>query len=494
VLALPSCLIDGDEDDRDDQNSGDDDAADDDADDDADDVGTTGSGDDGDHDDDGETTIGGDGMTDLNWHEDIAPIVAGHCGGCHFDGGPAPFSVASYEEIQPWATPMALAVATHSMPPFFAENTDECNVRFDWRNDPRLSQEQIDMIVDWADGGAPEGDPANAAPLPDPISTDLVDPDATLVIPSDVTVQGDSDQFLCFSIDPGLDADVWLSELQLVPGNETIVHHALVYIDATGESAEVAGEDGVYDCFGGAGLAGVATLVGAWTPGAIPFKAPRDTAVLVPGGSRFVVNIHYHPSPLGAEVDDSTALELKWYDGGTPAYRAELKLEGNATQALEGGLGLQPGPNDDGDPTFYIPPNVADHTETMRVALDGSYAGSRLWLAATHMHYVGVGQRITVERASPQGGDPANECLIETPRWDFGWQRLYEYDVELADAPQLAPGDVIELQCEYDNTLDNPFVVQMIQEYGFAGPIEVGLGEQTLDEMCLSILGVATPL
>jgi hypothetical protein len=491
VLTLCACSLDlnGDDDEGAEEPSADDD--DDDGDDDDDDDGTTGEDDDDDDDGDPSGTVGGDGMTDLGWHEDIAPIVVGHCGGCHNDGGPAPFSVMSYESASGWALPMAVAVQSRTMPPFFAENTDDCQVRFPWLDDPRLSEEQIGMIVDWADGGAPEGDPDEAAPLPDMPQIDIQDPDSTVVIPSDVTIQGDEDRFICFSMDPELTSDVWMSELQLVPGNERIVHHALVYVDATGESAEVAGEDGTYDCFGGAGLAGVATLVGAWTPGAVPFRAPDDAAVLLPAGSRLVANIHYHPSPEGAEVDDSTSIQMKWHEGGTPAYRAELKLEGNVTAPQEGGLGLQPGPNDGDAPQFYIPANVDDHSETMRVQLGASYSDAHLWLVATHMHYVGVGQRITVERS---GGDPANECLIETPRWDFAWQRLYAYDVPLSQAPTLDSGDVITLACEYDNTTDNPHVVQMLQEYGFSDPIEVGLGEHTLDEMCLSILGIATPL
>jgi hypothetical protein len=466
-------------------------SADDGGDDGDDDDGTTGADDDDDDDGDPSGTVGGDGMTDLGWHEDIAPIIVGHCGGCHRDGGPAPFSVMSYETVSGWALPMAIAVQSRTMPPFFAEDTDDCRPRFPWLDDPRLSDDEIAMVVDWADGGAPEGNPDEAAPLPEMPQTDIVDPDLTLVIPSDVTVQGDEDRFLCFSIDPELSDDVWMSQLQLVPGNERIVHHALVYVDATGESAQVAGEDGVYDCFGGAGLAGVATLVGAWTPGAVPFRAPSDAAVRLPAGSRLVVNVHYHPDPGGAEVDDSTALELKWFEGGTPSWRAELKLEGNQTAAGEDGLGLQPGPNDGDAPSFFIPAGAEDHTETMRVQLPGDYANARLWLVATHMHFVGTGQRISVARPS---GDPSEECLIETPRWDFNWQRLYAYDVPLSDAPTLDAGDILTLHCEYENTTDNPAVVGMLDEYGFSEPIDVGLGEHTLDEMCLSILGIATPL
>src|SRR5688572_798247 len=160
VLAFSACLFDDDGDpDQNPEGSADDDDADDGDDDgdDDDDDGTTGADDDDGADDDPSGTVGGDGHTDLGWHEDIAPIVVGHCGGCHNEGGPAPFSVMSYESASGWALPMAYAVQSRTMPPFFAENTDECEVRFPWLEDPRLSEEQIGMIVDWADGGAPEG-------------------------------------------------------------------------------------------------------------------------------------------------------------------------------------------------------------------------------------------------------------------------------------------------------------------------------------------------
>ena len=39
------------------------------------------------------------------WYQDVAPIVVSRCGGCHRDGGIAPFALDSYEAAAPWATP-----------------------------------------------------------------------------------------------------------------------------------------------------------------------------------------------------------------------------------------------------------------------------------------------------------------------------------------------------------------------------------------------------
>ena len=75
----------------------------------------------------------------------------------------------------------------------------------------------------------------------------------------------------------------------------------------------------------------------------------------------------------------------------------------------------------------------------------------------THMHYVGTDMRIGVKRPVP-GGEPAEECLLDTPKWDFNWQRGYRYDVPIDQAPTLKAGDVLNLRCTYDNSMQNGFV------------------------------------
>jgi hypothetical protein len=99
---------------------------------------------------------------------------------------------------------------------------------------------------------------------------------------------------------------------------------------------------------------------------------------------------------------------------------------------------------------------------------------------------------LTVERTSnPE--QPAEECLLQTPHWDFNWQRGYLYDAPLEQLPTAGPGDVLEFRCTYDNSLDNPFVRQALVERGMSEPTEVRLGEQSLDEMCLGLFAVAYP-
>lgn len=92
--------------------------------------------------------------------------------------------------------------------------------------------------------------------------------------------------------------------------------------------------------------------------------------------------------------------------------------------------------------------------------------------------------------AKPPSSDPAEECLVETPAWDFNWQRIYNYAAPLDQLPRLHAGDTIKMTCTYDNSLGNPFVSLALQQKSLKDPVDVRLGETTLDEMCLSIIQV----
>mgnify|MGYP000311221619 CR=1 FL=1 len=93
-----------------------------------------------------------------NWHEDIAPLVVEHCGGCHVDGGIAPYPLEDYAETSPLAPIMALQAEARLMPPWHAVETDECDPYAAFKHDARLSDEQVQLFRDWADAGAPEGE------------------------------------------------------------------------------------------------------------------------------------------------------------------------------------------------------------------------------------------------------------------------------------------------------------------------------------------------
>lgn len=84
----------------------------------------------------------------------------------------------------------------------------------------------------------------------------------------------------------------------------------------------------------------------------------------------------------------------------------------------------------------------------------------------------------------------SHECLLETPAWDFNWQRIYNYAGTMDELPILRPGDQLHLTCNYDNSMANPFVQEALMQQKLSAPKDVVLGETTLDEMCLAIVQV----
>src|SRR5687767_10724893 len=98
------------------------------------------------------------------FHKDIAPIVQAHCQKCHHPGGLGPFSLLTYADAKPMAPLMREETTARRMPPWGAQDTDECKPPLPFNHDARLTALEIKTIADWDAAGAPEGDPKDAPP------------------------------------------------------------------------------------------------------------------------------------------------------------------------------------------------------------------------------------------------------------------------------------------------------------------------------------------
>ena len=106
----------------------------------------------------GVTAIAADPVA-VSFHKDVEPLLQKHCQTCHRPGQMAPMSFMTYSAARPWAKAMKAAVASKTMPPWFA---DEKYGHF--LNKRSLLQAEIDTITQWADTGEAEGE-AKDAPL-----------------------------------------------------------------------------------------------------------------------------------------------------------------------------------------------------------------------------------------------------------------------------------------------------------------------------------------
>ena len=98
--------------------------------------------------------------TKITFSKEISRLIYKRCATCHHDGGAA-FSLMTYDEARPWAKAIKEEVLERRMPPWEAIKGFG-----EFRDDRGLTQEELETISAWVEGGAPEGDPKYLPPRP----------------------------------------------------------------------------------------------------------------------------------------------------------------------------------------------------------------------------------------------------------------------------------------------------------------------------------------
>src|SRR5262250_2688673 len=159
--------------------------------------------------------------------KDIAPIFVKNCMGCHRPGEIAPMSLMNYKEVRPWAKAIREKVVKREMPPWHADPAHG-----EWSNDCRLSQKELDTIVAWIDGGAPEGDPKDLPPTPKfATGWQIGEPDQIFYMPEDFTVPAEGAvPYMYFTVPTNFKEDKYIAAMEARAGDLSVVHHIVVYV------------------------------------------------------------------------------------------------------------------------------------------------------------------------------------------------------------------------------------------------------------------------
>lgn len=354
-----------------------------------------------------------------SYSQQIAPILYSNCTGCHHDGGVGPLSFMTYQETFDNRFIIQAAVLNGQMPPWPPDTTYS---RF--RHERILSSQEISLIDDWVNSGAPEGDPtlSPTPPTYNQTGPQLGTPDLTLSAPTYTSNAFSSDDYVCFTIPSQLLMDKKIKAVEVVPGNLEIVHHCLVYIDPTGSSSP-----GIQNnCMG----PNNGVLVGEFAPGSQPITYPGDNNMAFgmnfPANSNVILAMHY---PMGSlNMIDSTKVHFYFYPDQISTFR-EIQIEPSII-----------------DFNFCIPPNQTK-------AITGSYQipsnspAISMYGVFPHMHL--LGKNISTYALS-NTGDTTN--LINIPNWDFEWQGAYSF----RKMKKIMPQTTIHANALYDNTSGNP--------------------------------------
>src|SRR5882724_9687976 len=159
----------------------------------------------------------------VTFNKDVLPVLQKNCQACHRPGQMGPMSFLTYESTRAWAKAIKEAVLVRKMPPWFADPKVGHFV-----NDRSLKQSEIDTLVKWADGGAPQGDAKDApAPLQWPegwhIQPDIIVKGPTFDVPANP--KNNVVEWVTVTVPTGFTNDTWITSVEIRPEHPEVTHH-----------------------------------------------------------------------------------------------------------------------------------------------------------------------------------------------------------------------------------------------------------------------------
>jgi Tfp pilus assembly protein PilF len=376
----------------------------------------------------------------LTFCADIAPIVFEKCASCHRPGEIGPFPLLSYPDVKKRAGQIVAVTQGRAMPPWSAVR-GYCE--FD--NDRSLTFDELGMIAQWTDEGAPEGSPADLPRLPEFIDGwKFGPPDLVVRMPQPYTLAADvNDTNRNFAIRIPLREMKYVKGWDFNPGNPKIVHHAFLTIDNSGWSRHLDEMDPLpgYD---GTMLEGGRSPTGfnlGWLPGCSPAPPDESLSWRLEPGTDLVLELHL----VGTGKEETLRSSIGLYFASHPptAYPGIAGL-------IAHGIDIPAG-----EKAYIV------HDEYV-LPVAASVTG-----IGPHAHY--RGKDVQVWAALPNG---SKSWLLRIKDWDFNWQNRYTYR-EPFDFPQ---GTRLCMQLTYDNSTENP-------RNPTIPPERVLLGRRSKDEM-----------
>jgi mono/diheme cytochrome c family protein len=343
----------------------------------------------------------------ISYTKDIAPLLEQKCVVCHQTGGIGPFAMTSYEVVKGFAPTMREAVRTGRMPPWHADPTIG-----KFAHDESLSRDQISTLIHWIEAGSPrgEGDDPLAASVHAAPEWPLGKPDLVIDIPAFTLPASGVVQYQYPTAVNPLTEGHWVKAAALMPGDRRGVHHILAgYISGAPRP-------------GPSSAAQWEATFGEYAVGGEAFHVPDGLGIWLPPGGRMGFQLHY--TPYGKEVVDHSRMGFYFYkDGEVPEKILHHFVIAN--NAIE------------------LPPNTHEHQE---VAYGKFPKDALLYSVFLHTHYRGESGHLDLVKA-----DGSREILINLPRYDFNWQRTYDFA-----KPVLIPaGAKLVATYLYDNSVRN---------------------------------------
>jgi hypothetical protein len=238
-----------------------------------------------------------------------------------------------------------------------------------FRDERRLTDDQMQLIRAWVDSGMAPGDLTKLPALPQyTTGWSLGPPDLIVKMDRVFDVPADGpDIFRNFAIPLGLKESKWVKAIDFHPSGRSS-HHALFFLDPTGEAVKLQAQQpapgftgmawlagasgrGLQDILGRAnsrGQAGEAGAtggipgaagIGGWAVGGLPHPLPEGLARPLAAGTDLVLQMHFHPT---GKIEREQAT-IGFYFAANPPKRTLSALQLPPLFGRFAGIDLPPG-------------------------------------------------------------------------------------------------------------------------------------------------------
>lgn len=323
---------------------------------------------------------------EATYHGGVGLIFENRCVECHRTGGMAPMSFTTSGKIAKWKKSMKNSIQSRSMPPWPADGGVG-----NFANSRLLSQKEMDVLLEWANGGFPAGQGEFKSAGDQRGDWNIGEPDHVFEIPAYTLGENETKVIKEFEIETGLAEDHSIVAAEGVPSDE----YTVMAIQAgplgsyyPGNSFDVAGAGSAREL-----KAGQTVTVRVLNVKEAGYELPVAASKV---GVRF--------APEGASIS------------------AHLQLDPLANTE------------------FTVPAGTEDFSAkaSFTFEADGKIHALRPILNQR-------GKSVVAVVKTPDGSETT---ILSIPRWDPNWKLRYQL-AEPVDAPK---GTVVELTGHYDNS------------------------------------------
>ena len=369
----------------------------------------------------------------LTYTKDIAPILMNNCVKCHRPEGIGPWNMDGYQTIQGWSPMIKQVLLSRRMPPWKADPTIK-----EYNYSLEMNAEDTRKLAQWIDEGMRYGNGKDILKNIPPIQEDWVSgiPDEIITlkeekIPATGTVKY---RYQNFEITPK--DDVWLSGIEIQPGNDKVVHHTVISDVSTKHlTSPIVDRKLVFftDNF--------IAIAGSWNQG---LSFPQNTGIYIAKDAKLKIQIHYNTT--GKPETDVTKIGFYYHDKDSVPNKRLYALAPNNKK-------------------FIIQPYQSNQKV---ITEDVIKKDITIYYVTPHMHY--RGKSIKFIAIHPDGTE---NVLVSVPDFDFNWQQMYQ----LKTPVKVPKGATLRVEGIFDNSFQNPFNPDPSKK--------VTYGKQSYDEMLI---------